>query len=132
MKERSRSNHWRLPTVGHTVAVRVPASRIFVNNSVTVIVVRQTISITVVVRVGCIDKTVFIVIETVGANVSYGVLIAENDAPGSVASGISTTRLVELHSIFLVPIVDRNGAVPPDTVVKTAGVFVLSQPVGCK
>ena len=109
------------PTVRHAVAVGVPTCRVFVDVAVTVVVVGGAVCIAVVVGIGRINKPVLVIVKPVGTDVADRVLIAQNDGTGAVGAGSATSGLVELERIFLVPVVDGDGTVPPDAVVEHGG-----------
>ena len=108
----------RFPSIAHSIAIGIPASGVFVNDSIAVIVVGGTVSIAIVIWVSCVNKAIFVVVETIGAHVANRVFIAQNNAARTVGTRVAASRLIELHSIFFVPIVHRNGAIPPNTVVE--------------
>ena len=109
------------PAVGHAVTVGVPAGGVFVDVAVAVVVVGGAVSIAIVVRVSRINKAVLVVVKAVGADVANRVLVAEDDGAGTVRARGAASGLIELHGVFLVPVVHRDGAVPPHTVVKHGG-----------
>ena len=110
-----------LPAVRHTVAVGVPTGRVFVDVTVAIVIIGQTIGIPVTVGIRRINESVFVVVKPVRTNVANGVLVTENDAAGSVGARSTTCGLIELHGVLFVPVVDGNGPVPPHTVVEHGG-----------
>ena len=119
-----------LPAVGHPVSISVPTVGVLVEVAVTVVVIRATHRISVTVGVGSIHQSIAVVVQSVVADVSRRILVAQDDGRTvSVGSGIAAARLVDLHGVLLVPVTHWHGAVPPDAVIEYVG-GVRVVPVG--